>query len=282
MISDGEKNTADDSENIGAFMKIYANVQSAEDAASAIKNGADGIGLFRTEFIYLSKDNFPTEEEQFEIYKAAAINAEGKDIILRTADLGDDKTPAYLETNGLRAIKFCLANQDIFKTQLRALLRASSYGNISVMFPMISSMEEVTEIKKILDEVKAELKGKNIAFNDCIKLGAMIETPEAVEIADELAKEFDFFSVGSNDLTQFALGVDRFNSEEEKFYNQKDPKVLELIKAAVNAAHGAQITVGICGELASDVSFMRELKEIGFDYISVSVPVLEKIKRKQF
>ena len=282
VISDGEKNTADDSENIGAFMKIYANVQSAEDAASAIKNGADGIGLFRTEFIYLSKDNFPTEEEQFEIYKAAAINAEGKDIILRTADLGDDKTPAYLETNGLRAIKFCLANQDIFKTQLRALLRASSYGNISVMFPMISSMEEVTEIKKILDEVKAELKGKNIAFNDCIKLGAMIETPEAVEIADELAKEFDFFSVGSNDLTQFALGVDRFNSEEEKFYNQKDPKVLELIKAAVNAAHGAQITVGICGELASDVSFMRELKEIGFDYISVSVPVLEKIKRKQF
>ena len=283
VVSDGNNDTAaNDSENTGAHMKVYANVQSAEDVAEAIKNGADGIGLFRTEFIYLSKDKFPTEEEQFEIYKVAAINAAGKDIVLRTADLGDDKTPAYLETNGLRAIKLCLANPDIFKTQLRALLRASSYGNISIMFPMISSMDEVAEVKKILEEVKAELKDKNIAFNNSLKVGAMIETPAAVEIADTLAKEFDFFSVGSNDLTQFALGVDRLNSEEEKFYNQKDPKVIELIKTTVNAAHSAGISVGICGELASDVSFMRELKEIGFDYISVSVPVLEQIKCKQF
>jgi phosphotransferase system enzyme I (PtsI) len=263
-----------------ADIKVYANVQSAEDVAEAIKNGADGIGLFRTEFIYLGKDNFPTEEDQFEIYKAAAINAAGKDIVLRTADLGDDKTPAYLETNGLRAIKLCLSMPDMFKTQLRALLRASNYGNISIMFPMISSMDEVAEVKKILDEVKAGLRDKNIAFNDSIKTGAMIETPAAVEISDTLAKEFDFFSVGSNDLTQFTLGVDRLNSEEEKFYNQKDPKVIELIKTTVNAAHRAGITVGICGELASDVSFMRELKEIGFDYISVSVPVLERIKCK--
>ena len=263
-------------------MKVYANVQSAEDVAEAVKNGADGVGLFRTEFIYLSKDDFPSEEEQFEIYKAAAINAADKNIILRTADLGDDKTPAYLDTKGLRAIKLCLSMPDMFKTQLRALLRASNYGNISIMFPMISSMDEVAEVKKILDEVKAELRDKNIVFNENIKIGAMIETPAAVEIADTLAKEFDFFSVGSNDLTQFALGVDRLNSEEEKFYNQKDPKVIELIKTTVNAAHSAGITVGICGELASDVSFMRELKEIGFDYISVSVPVLGQIKCKQF
>ena len=268
--------------NCDTDIKVYANVQSAEDVATAVKNGADGIGLFRTEFIYLSKDNIPSEEEQFEIYKAAAINAADKDIVLRTADLGDDKTPAYLDTKGLRAIKLCLSMPDMFKTQLRALLRASSYGNILIMFPMISSMDEVAEIKKILDEVKVELKAENIAFNENIKIGAMIETPAAVEIADTLAKEFDFFSVGSNDLTQFALGVDRLNSEEEKFYNQKDPKVIELIKTTVNAAHGAGITVGICGELASDVSFMRELKEIGFDYISVSVPVLEQIKCKQF
>ena len=283
IVSDGNNDTAaNDSDNTAALMKVYANVQSAEDVAEAIKNGADGIGLFRTEFIYLSKDDFPSEEEQLEIYKAAAINAAGKDIVLRTADLGDDKTPAYLETNGLRAIKLCLSMSDMFKTQLRALLRASIYGNISIMFPMISSMDEVAEIKKILDEVKVELKAENIAFNENIKIGAMIETPEAVKIADTLAKEFDFFSVGSNDLTQFALGVDRLNSEEEKFYNQKDPKVIELIKTTVSAAHGAEITVGICGELASDVSFMRELKEIGFDYISVSVPVLEQIKCKQF
>ena len=196
--------------------------------------------------------------------------------------MGDDKTPAYLDTKGLRAIKLCLSMTDMFKTQLRALLRASNYGNISIMFPMISSMDEVAEVKKILDEVKAELRDKNIAFNDSIRIGAMIETPAAVEISDTLAKEFDFFSVGSNDLTQYALGVDRLNSEEEKFYNQKDPKVIELIKTTVNAAHGAGITVGICGELASDVSFMSELKEIGFDYISVSVPVLEQIKCKQF
>ena len=281
--TDSDKDTAlNDSDNTAALMKVYANVQSAEDVAEAVKNGADGIGLFRTEFIFLNKDNFPSEEEQFEIYKAAAINAAGKDIVLRTADLGDDKTPAYLDTKGLRAIKLSLSMPDVFKTQLRALLRASNYGNISIMFPMISSMDEVAEIKKILGEVKAELREKNIAFNESIKAGAMIETPEAVEIADTLAKEFDFFSVGSNDLTQFALGVDRLNSEEEKFYNQKDPKVLELIKQTVKAAHGARISVGICGELASDVSFMRGLKEIGFDYISVSVPVLEQIKRKQF
>ena len=284
-----EKDVANDSENIGAPMKVYANVQSAEDVAEAIKNGADGIGLFRTEFIFLSKDNFPTEEEQFEVYKAAAINAAGKNIILRTADLGDDKTPAYLNLEGddnplkgLRAIKLCLAMPEMFKTQLRALLRASAYGNISIMFPMISSMDEVADIKKILDEVKTELRDKNIAFNESIKLGSMIETPEAVKIADELAKEFDFFSVGSNDLTQFALGVDRLNSEEEKFYSQKDPRVLELIKTTVEAVHGAQISVGICGELASDVSFMRNLKEIGFDYISVSVPMLEHIKCIKF
>ena len=277
-----EKAVANDSENIGTFMKVYANVRSAEDVAEAVKNGADGIGLFRTEFIFLEKDNFPDEEEQFEIYKAAAINAAGKDIILRTADLGDDKTPAYLDTKGLRAIKLCLSMPDMFKTQLRALLRASLFGDISIMFPMISSMDEVAEIKKILDEVKGELRDKNIAFNESIKIGSMIETPVAVEITDTLAKEFDFFSVGSNDLTQYALGVDRLNSEEENFYNQKDPKVLELIRKTVKAAHGAKITVGICGELASDVSFMRELKDIGFDYISVSVPVLEKIKCIKF
>ena len=261
---------------------VYANVTSARDVEDAIKFGAEGIGLFRTEMFFLENDYFPTEEEQFEIYKTAAINAAGKELVLRTIDLGDDKTPAYLNLKDkeLRGIKLCLSMPEIFKTQLKALLRASVFGNISIMFPMISSMDEVEEVKKILEEVKAELKTKNIAFNEAIKLGAMIETPEAVVIADALAKEFDFFSVGSNDLTQYALGVNRLNSEEEKNYNQKDPKVLSLIKATVVAAHNAKITVGICGELASDISFMSNLKEIGFDYISVSIPVLEKIKCK--
>ena len=263
-------------------LKIYANVQSAKDVEEAVKNGAEGIGLFRSEMIFLSKDDFPSEDEQFEIYKQAAINAAGKDIVLRTIDLGDDKTPAYLnlKDKSLRGIKLCLAMPEIFKTQLKALLRASAFGNISIMFPMISSMDEVIATKQILDEVKAELRSKNIAFNESIKIGAMIETPEAAAIADALAKEFDFFSVGSNDLTQYALNVDRLNSAEEKNYNQKDPKVLALIKKTVEAAHNAGITVGICGELASDISFMSNLKAIGFDYISVSIPVLEKIKCK--
>jgi phosphotransferase system enzyme I (PtsI) len=287
-INDGSKDDANvqsiqnvDSAKVESI-KVYANVQSAKDVEEAVINGAEGIGLFRTEMFFLENDYFPTEEEQFEIYKQAAINATGKDIVLRTVDLGDDKTPAYLNLKDkeLRGIKLCLSMPEIFQTQLKALLRASAFGNISIMFPMISSMDEVEEVKKILDEVKAELRNKNIAFNETIKLGAMIETPEAVAIADSLAKEFDFFSVGSNDLTQYALGVNRLNSEEEKNYNQKDPKVLSLIKATVEAAHNAKITVGICGELASDISFMSNLKEIGFDYISVSIPVLEKIKCK--
>ncbi|MBO4703040.1 MAG: phosphoenolpyruvate--protein phosphotransferase [Lachnospiraceae bacterium] len=261
---------------------VYANVTSAKDVDDAIKFGADGIGLFRTEMFFLENDYFPTEEEQFEIYKQAAINAAGKDIVLRTIDLGDDKTPAYLNLKDktLRGIKLCLSMPEIFKTQLKALLRASSFGNILVMFPMISSMDEVIATKQILDEVKAELRNKNITFNESIKIGAMIETPEAVEIAKALAKEFDFFSVGSNDLTQYALNVDRLSSAEEKNYNQKDPKVLALIEKTVKAAHNAGITVGICGELASDISFMSNLKGIGFDYVSVSIPVLEKIKCK--
>ncbi|MBO6089245.1 MAG: phosphoenolpyruvate--protein phosphotransferase [Lachnospiraceae bacterium] len=261
---------------------VYANVTSAKDVDDAVKFGADGIGLFRTEMFFLGNDYFPTEEEQFEIYKQAAINAAGKDIVLRTVDLGDDKTPAYLNLKDkeLRGIKLCLSMTEIFKTQLKALLRASAFGNISIMFPMISSMDEVIATKQIIDEVKTELRSKNIAFNESIKIGAMIETPEAVEIADSLAKEFDFFSVGSNDLTQYALNIDRLNSAEEKNYNQKDPKVLALIEKTVEAAHNAGITVGICGELASDISFMSNLKAIGFDYISVSIPVLEKIKCK--
>ena len=263
-------------------LKTYANVTSAKDVEEAVKNGAEGIGLFRTEMFFLGKNNFPTEEEQFEIYKQAAINAAGKSIVLRTIDLGDDKTPVYLnlQDKSLRGIRLCLAMPEIFKTQLKALLRASAFGNISIMFPMISSMVEVTEVKTILEEVKTELKSKNIVFNESLKIGAMIETPAAVEIADSLAKEFDFFSVGSNDLTQYALNVDRLNSAEEKNYNQKDPKVLALIEKTVDAAHNAGITVGICGELASDISFMSNLKAIGFDYISVSIPVLEKIKCK--
>ena len=269
------------------LMKIYANVQNAQDVEDAIKLGADGIGLFRTEMIFLSSDKFPTEEEQFEIYKAAAINATDKNIILRTMDLGDDKTSEYLNLegddnplNGLRAIKLCLAMPDIFKTQLRALLSASAFGNVSIMFPMISSMDEAVAVKQIVDEVKAEFRSKNIAFNESVKVGTMIETPAAVEIADALAKEFDFFSVGSNDLTQYALGIDRLKSDEERFYDQKNPKVLALMKRAVEAAHNAGITVGICGELASDISFTRNLSEIGFDYISVSVPVLDKLISK--
>jgi len=275
ILSRQSSATANDVNDI----KVYANVQSAEDVKEAVGKGAEGIGLFRTEYIFIGKDDFPTEEEQFEIYKAAAINAAGKEVILRTADLGDDKTPAYLEGTALRAIKLSLSMPDVFKTQLRALLRASAFGNVSIMFPMISSLDEVAEIKYLLDEVKAELRSETIAFNESVRLGAMIETPEAVAIGDSLAKEFDFFSVGSNDLTQYALHIDRLKSEEEKYYNQKDPRVLDLMKKAVKAGHDAGITVGICGELASDLFFTGNLKEIGFDYISVSVPVLEKIKK---
>jgi len=261
----------------GQHINLYANIGNTKDLGLVLKNDAGGIGLFRSEFIYLGSQDYPTEEEQFEIYKTVAQTMAGKKVIIRTLDIGADKQADYFalpkEENpamGLRAIRICLTRPEVFKTQLRAILRASAFGKIAIMFPMIISLEEVKEIKGIINEVKTELDDAGISYDKNIELGIMIETPAAVMVADELAEEVDFFSVGTNDLTQYTLAIDRQNDSLEKFYNSHHPAILKMLKMIVDAAHRHGAWAGICGELGADLTLTKDFLAMGFDELSVS------------
>ena len=239
-------------------------------------NDAAGIGLFRSEFIYLERDTFPTEEEQFNIYRTVAENMAGKPVIIRTLDIGADKQCDYFNMDkednpalGMRAIRICLTRTEIFKTQLRALYRASAYGNINIMYPMIANMWEIDRIKEIEKEVRNELKQQGIDTGN-VQTGIMIETPAAVMQSDELAEKVDFFSIGTNDLTQYTLAVDRQNPKLDSFFDPHHPAVLKMIKMVVDNAHKAGIWAGICGELGADTSLTREFLKMGVDELSVS------------
>ena len=271
----------------GHKIHLYANIGSTGDVASVLANDAEGIGLFRSEFIYLEKDNYPTEEEQFQIYKAVAQNMAGKKVIIRTLDIGADKQVDYFgldkEENpalGYRAIRICLTRPEIFKTQLRALYRASAYGQIAIMFPMIISVKEVKQIKVIIEEVKEELREAQIPFREDVELGIMIETPAAVMMSRELAKEVDFFSVGTNDLTQYTLAIDRQNQKLDAFYDPHHPAVLAMIRMAAENAHAEGKWIGICGELGADLELTEEFLSMGLDELSVSPAMVLPLRKK--
>ena len=260
----------------GKKIMLYANIGNIKDLATVIQNDAGGIGLFRSEFIYLEKDRYPTEEEQFSIYKTAVETMAGKRVIIRTLDIGADKQCEYFKMDkeenpalGYRAIRICLTRPKIFKTQLRALFRASAYGNLAIMYPMITSLWEVKRIKEIVEEVKAELTAEQLEFGNP-QQGIMIETPAAVMTSGELAKEVDFFSIGTNDLTQYTLAIDRQNPKLDKFYDAHHPAVLSMIRMTVENAHKAGIWAGICGELGADTSLTKEFLAMGVDELSVS------------
>lgn len=260
----------------GKKIKLYSNIGNIKDLANVIANDAAGIGLFRSEFIYLESDTFSTEEEQFNIYRTVAESMAGKPVIIRTLDIGADKQCDYFgldkEDNpalGLRAIRICLTRPEIFKTQLRALYRASAYGNISIMYPMIISEQEVDKIKVIENEVKAELTEQGIEFGNP-KSGIMIETPAAVIMSRQLAKKVDFFSIGTNDLTQYTLAIDRQNTKLDDFYDAHHPAILAMIRMVVENAHAEGIWAGICGELGADTTLTEEFLKMGVDELSVS------------
>ena len=269
----------------GIHIKLYANIGNIKDVVNVLNNDAAGIGLFRSEFIYLERDTYPTEEEQFSIYRKVAESMAGKPVIIRTLDIGADKQAEYFnlgkEENpalGLRAIRICLQRPEIFKTQLRALYRAGAYGNISIMYPMITSVSEVDRIKDIEQEVKEELSRDGISIGNP-KTGIMIETPAAVMISRELAKKVDFFSIGTNDLTQYTLAIDRQNSNLDEFYDSHHPAVLEMIRMVVENAHKEGIWAGICGELGADTTLTREFLSMGVDELSVSAGKLLAIRK---
>ena len=260
----------------GKKIMLYANIGNSKDLAAVLQNDAGGIGLFRSEFIYLERETFPTEEEQFQIYRTVAETMAGKPVIIRTLDIGADKKCDYFEMEpeenpamGCRAIRICLTRPEIFKTQLRALFRASAFGNISIMYPMIISVEEVHRIKEIVTEVKRELTEQGVAFGEP-KQGIMIETPAAVMMSEELAKEVDFFSIGTNDLTQYTLAIDRQNPKLDTFYDPHHPAVLRMIQMVVENAHKAGIWAGICGELGADTTLTRRFLAMGVDELSMS------------
>jgi len=272
----------------GRKINVFANVNDLSGLDEAIDNDAEGIGLFRSEFLYLERKCYPTEEEQFTAYKRAARRMSGKKVIIRTLDIGADKKTGYFnlpdEENpamGLRGIRISLSRPEIFKTQLRALYRASAFGNIAIMFPMITSVREVEDILEITEEVKAVLRRDNIPFNEKTERGLMIETPAAVMISGELAKMADFFSIGTNDLTQYVLAVDRQNSRINRFYDPRHPAILKMIEMSVKSAHDAGIWAGICGELGADFELTETFLRMGIDELSVSpgmvLPLREKI-----
>ena len=260
----------------GQKVMLYANVGNIKDLGIALQNDAGGIGLFRSEFIYLGQDHYPTEEEQFQIYKTVAETMAGRRVIIRTLDIGADKQCDYFELDkednpamGLRAIRICLTRPEIFKTQLRALFRASVYSNINIMYPMIISVDEVRQIKAIVEEVKAELAEQGIEYGNPAQ-GIMIETPASVMMSRELAEEVDFFSIGTNDLTQYTLAIDRQNSKLDKFFDSHHPAVLRMIQMTVENAHKAGIWCGICGELGADQALTKDFLAMGVDELSVS------------
>ena len=268
----GEKSVTLDGKNI----MTYANIGDVKDLAKVLQNGAEGIGLFRSEFLYLEKETYPTEEEQFFVYKTVAETMAGKRVIIRTLDIGADKQADYFaldkEENpamGLRAIRICLTRPEIFKTQLRALFRASAFGKIAIMYPMITSVKEVRQIREIVAEVKKELDDANIAYGE-VEQGIMIETPAAVMISDLLAEEVDFFSIGTNDLTQYTLAIDRQNQSLDEFYDAHHTAVLRMINQTVQNAHKAGIWCGICGELGADQALTKLFLSMGIDELSVS------------
>ncbi|WP_306479616.1 phosphoenolpyruvate--protein phosphotransferase [Mediterraneibacter sp.] len=271
----------------GQKINVYANIGNVSDVGAVLKNDAGGIGLFRSEFLYLENSDFPTEEQQFAVYKQVAENMAGKKVIIRTLDIGADKQVDYFgldkEENpalGYRAIRICLTRKEIFKTQLRALYRAAMFGNISIMFPMIISVSEVHEIKAIIAEVKEELKNEGIPFKEDVELGVMIETPASVMISRELAKEVDFFSVGTNDLTQYTLAIDRQNAKLDKFYDPHHPAVLAMIKMAADNAHAEGAWIGICGELGADLELTEEFLKMGLDELSVSPAMVLPLRKR--
>ncbi len=271
----------------GKEIKLYANIGGVGDVAAVLENDAAGIGLFRSEFLYLEKSTYPTEEEQFQVYKTIAEMMAGKPVIIRTLDIGADKQIDYFqlpkEENpalGFRAIRICLSKEEIFRTQLRAIFRASAYGNISILFPMIISEWEIIRVKEIIEEVKESIQKDDLIVGD-VEIGIMIETPAAAMIANELAQHVDFFSIGSNDLTQYTLALDRQNSALDKFYDPHHPSVMRMIKLVIESAHENGIWVGICGELGGDLEIIEQFIEWGIDELSVSpsmvLPVKEKI-----
>lgn len=273
----------------GRKIMLYANIGNSKDLATVIQNDAGGIGLFRSEFIYLERDHFPTEEEQFQIYKQVAQTMAGKRVIIRTLDIGADKQCDYFEMEkeenpamGCRAIRICLTRPEIFKTQLRALFRASAFGKVAIMYPMITSVSEVRRIKEIVAEVCAELDAQGVAYGE-VEQGIMIETPAAVMISDDLAAEVDFFSIGTNDLTQYTLAIDRQNIKLDEFFDPHHPAVLRMIQMVVENAHKKGIWVGICGELGADLSLTQTFLKMGVDELSVSpgrILPLRKIVRE--
>lgn len=278
----GEKTITKD----GKEIHLYANIGSVADTAAVLMNDAEGIGLFRSEFLYLESDTYPTENEQFNAYKTVAENMAGKKVIIRTLDIGADKQVDYFELDkeenpalGYRAIRICLTRQEVFNTQLRALLRASAYGNISIMFPMIIAVDEVRKIKQILKEVKDELREQGIPFKD-VEIGVMIETPAAVMVSEQLAQEVDFFSIGTNDLTQYTLAIDRQNPKLDEFYDAHHPAVLKLIQMTIENGHKGGAWVGICGELGADLELTETFLRMGVDELSVSPTFVLPIRNR--
>lgn len=269
----GKPNETVDGKNI----MVYCNIGNPGDMDAVLANDGGGIGLFRSEFLYLQGNDYPTEEEQFQAYKTVTERMGGKRVIIRTLDIGADKQADYFNLDheenpamGLRAIRICLTRPEVFKTQLRALYRASAYGKVAIMFPMITSVWEVQEIKRICKNVREELAAEGVPMADYVELGIMIETPSAVMMSDRLAKEVDFFSVGTNDLTQYTLAVDRQGNNLDKFYDSHHPAVLRMLKMAADNAHAAGIWIGICGELGADTSLTETFLAIGIDELSVS------------
>ena len=268
----------------GQKINVYANIGNVADLGAVLKNDAGGIGLFRSEFLYLEKDTYPTEEEQFKAYKTVVEMMAGKKVIIRTLDIGADKQVDYFELGkeenpamGYRAIRICLERPEIFKTQLRAIYRASHYGTISIMFPMIISVSEVKKIKEIVNEVKAELDAQGIPYGE-VELGIMIETPAAVMISDLLAKEVDFFSIGTNDLTQYTLAIDRQNPRLDNFYNSHHEAILRMIRMVIDNGHKEGCWVGICGELGADTTLTKTFVDMGIDELSVTPSMVLKVR----
>ena len=261
----------------GKTVRVYCNIASPEDVHAVQVNDGGGIGLFRSEFLYLNCDDFPGEDQQFEAYKQVLADMEDKEVIIRTLDIGADKKIGYFglpqEENpalGMRALRICLTRPEIFRTQLRALYRASAFGKLGIMFPMVTSVWEVREAKRICEEVRRELKAEGVPYSEDVKLGIMIETPAAVMVSDRLAKEVDFFSVGTNDLTQYTLACDRQNNDLGRFYDPHHPAVVRMLKLVADNAHKNGIWVGICGELAADLTMTETFLAIGIDELSVS------------
>jgi phosphotransferase system enzyme I (PtsI) len=263
----------------GFKVNLSANIGVPNDVDMALENDAEGIGLFRSEFIFMNREHQPTEDEQFEQYKEVLVRMGDKPVIIRTLDIGGDKCVPYLdmpkEMNpflGYRAIRLCLGNVEVFRTQLRAILRASVYGNVKIMIPMISTMKELKDSKKVLQQAKDELLREGIKFKDDIEIGVMIETPSAAIISDLLAKEVDFFSIGTNDLIQYTMAVDRLNSKLSYLYSQYHPALLRLIKGIIDNAHKAGIWVGMCGEAAGDPKLIPVFIGMGLDEFSMNSP----------